>query len=604
MLLLALTETAASSYSLSSMLKLTHNAELLSNVKAVAVPPDDQGVYIASHNNQSIIHWQRNTTDGSLSKPRSLVLQDGVLRGVEHLAFSADGRYLYAAAALSEKIVYWKRNVRDGSLSNKQSLNLTDVDDNGAPIGLKPFRILLSDDGRTLFAACYAASSRVMVYNRNTSDGSLYGGWRVYTDTANKINDVLLVGDHLYVLRPDWPHLFSFTRDNVTGRAEPTSMQERWTTTFHYNPQFLAASPKGDYLYLAMPPDTFSSIRWLYKPKLVVLRRDQTTGALTESSKATPEGQPTVLAAGEHNVYLGAYLQGLLGWQRDPAAGGLSTFHRRTEDVTVLTMVVTNDQKSWYGVSPDYKGLLVWQCVNESDTEGTGTIADDLSKGLGALAEHGRGTIIFMCVCLLVGVGVYIAKSSQHKKNKVNDLYGLREAAQAPNDADPAAVLSLWEAIVRARTRNAQRMPAAAESSASRPSVLPNVPGSSDVSRVGSPGVASSVGIPGGVASPALSSTALLRSPGVEAAVGAAAVGREFRAMFPPSYPGSPLVMSARAGQADEEVAEEGGDREAAREREEEAARARADDMVAAAEWNRRATGQRPPPSYLTSFFH
>ncbi|MFC1726539.1 beta-propeller fold lactonase family protein, partial [candidate division KSB1 bacterium] len=151
--------------------------EGLDFVKGVAVSPDGNHVYTAAKNDNSVVVFSRNQTDGSLTYVEQLIdagtdgdgnTIDGLV-WVNDVVVSPGGGFVYAAGTDDKSITVFKRDKADGTLTFMQTNIDATVDGFGNTIdGLNyPERLDWSPDGKHLFAS--SQGNEIAVFKRVTA---------------------------------------------------------------------------------------------------------------------------------------------------------------------------------------------------------------------------------------------------------------------------------------------------------------------------------------------------------------------------------------------------------------------------------------------------
>ncbi len=169
---------------------------------ALAISPDDNFIYSAGFNADSIGIYQRDDTDGRLSLVGQVVDEAGGisgLNGVSALSISSDGTFLYALGTLDNSLNVFARNTSSGMLNLTQTLS----EGVGGVSGLQtPASLVLSPDGAQL----YVGGAGISQFNRNSSTGELSFSGQIQNGSGvsgtNNSNRLVLSSDgaHLYVV--------------------------------------------------------------------------------------------------------------------------------------------------------------------------------------------------------------------------------------------------------------------------------------------------------------------------------------------------------------------------------------------------------------------
>ncbi|HEX9438076.1 MAG TPA: beta-propeller fold lactonase family protein, partial [Roseiflexaceae bacterium] len=257
----------------------------------VATSPDGKNVYATDFGDNLVMVFTRNTTTGNITFLQNKINGVGGVSGIAApylVTVSADGKNVYVAGSASDSIVTFQRNSTDGSLTFLHSVK------RGDPYLCLPactqldaldgaYGIALSPDGQYGYISSIN-DNKVLVLNRNTTTGALEfapltGPVQVYTSQASAAYGIALSPDgaNLYLAGYFSDSLEVLKRDAVNGTL---SFVER-----HVNGQLgvdglngvfrVTVSPDGAYVYTASYDDS----------AVTVFKRDQSTGKLTYITK-------------------------------------------------------------------------------------------------------------------------------------------------------------------------------------------------------------------------------------------------------------------------------------------------------------------------------
>jgi len=222
---------------------------------AVAISPDGRNLYVAASKSDAITIFDRDPRTGALTQPAGAggcVAADTAsgcaravgLRGPNSVAVSPDGRNLYATARTPGSIVAFTRNRTTGTLtqiSDGGCIAVVTLPGCAAGRGLAAAdAVAVSPDGRSVYAAAFAGNA-IAAFARNASTGALTQSPGAAGCLVNEPADGC-----------------------ATGLALAS-------------PEGLAVSPDGTSVYVASALSN----------SLVALRRDASTGALTQPSGAS-----------------------------------------------------------------------------------------------------------------------------------------------------------------------------------------------------------------------------------------------------------------------------------------------------------------------------
>jgi 6-phosphogluconolactonase (cycloisomerase 2 family) len=173
---------------------------------------DGKNLYVASFSSDSLVTFDRDTTSGYLSNPRSI--QKGVagsnpmLTGASDVRVSPDGKNVYAVSFFGNAIITWDR-ADNGSLYNARSFN---GDGNSSYSMFNVFGLGMAIDGRWVFVTSQVPGA-IIAFSRNSTTGNL-SLRQVITDTA----DIALDGARRAMVSPDDLTVFVASYDaNTVG---------------------------------------------------------------------------------------------------------------------------------------------------------------------------------------------------------------------------------------------------------------------------------------------------------------------------------------------------------------------------------------------------
>jgi DNA-binding beta-propeller fold protein YncE len=202
----------------------------LAGVFSVAVSPDGRNVYAAGTNDNSLVVFSRDAMTGKLAFTAAKTNgMDGVsgLAGAAAVAVSPDGKSVYVTGENDDAVVAFDRNPSDGTLSfvqmQKNGVNGVSGLDSADGVAVSP-------DGTNVYVAGFV-SSTVAVFRRDTTSGAL-------TFTQVKINGFEGVdgidgascvtvspdGKHVYVTGQNENALVLFARDGTSGELSFVSV--------------------------------------------------------------------------------------------------------------------------------------------------------------------------------------------------------------------------------------------------------------------------------------------------------------------------------------------------------------------------------------------
>ncbi|MCK6559485.1 beta-propeller fold lactonase family protein [bacterium] len=375
------------------------------NVSDLALSPDGRYLYGVCQNQQTLLLFTRDTTNGKIVLKQ--VIQDSVFgrrRGTvpfvernHKLLISPDGRHLYWFYSGIGLVATFARNIESGEIEKVQVLR------NGAPElgGLNvPAWIAISPDGKRFYGGG-KNGTRMTIIGRNSVSGKidyqdLYdigptpdGRWEYGTVTespdgrqvyiTNAATDALLVlsydsknerlmllqkitqnspdnlvvssdGMHLYFLHYDNASYFAlYQRDDSTGLL--TAVNDHLLKIDYYTsdqPSRICMSPNGDAIYMIDGRSRHS-----------IFKRDVSTGALSLAQQFKNNIGGTDRLRGSRSVEVSPDGRFLYVAARFEDAG-ISTFSRQQED-GILSLVGSDALASLNAMvmAPDGRHLYV-----------------------------------------------------------------------------------------------------------------------------------------------------------------------------------------------------------------------------------------------------
>jgi DNA-binding beta-propeller fold protein YncE len=157
--------------------------------EAIAISPDDRGVYVAASGSDAIAVFARNSRSGTLRQPKGAAgcvaakAAHGCapaigLLGPNSVAISPDGRYVYATSREGASVTSFHRNRKTGALRQLPPSSAGCI--SGLPIpGCAAGRALsgpdvvaISPDGRNLYVGAFFGNA-VAAFARNPENGAL-----------------------------------------------------------------------------------------------------------------------------------------------------------------------------------------------------------------------------------------------------------------------------------------------------------------------------------------------------------------------------------------------------------------------------------------------
>jgi 6-phosphogluconolactonase (cycloisomerase 2 family) len=125
----------------------------LDRVNSVEVSPDGSNLYATGFNDDAITIFDRNSVDGLLTYVGNLKNGiDGVegMNGPTRLTVSNDGEHIYVTSSNDDAIVAFRRDLTDGTLTFESAVFDLDTDVNGLDGAMS---VTVSPDGKNMYAA-------------------------------------------------------------------------------------------------------------------------------------------------------------------------------------------------------------------------------------------------------------------------------------------------------------------------------------------------------------------------------------------------------------------------------------------------------------------
>lgn len=171
----------------------------------VVVSPDGKNLYAISDDDNAVVTFKRNRKgklrfiDAKVNGQNGVVDLDGPCCS---LAISRDGRSVYIPAESGDSIIAFKRKLKTGRLRFQQS----NLNDQGGITGMvDPLEVVVSRDGRNVYAASYADPSVIYRFNRARTGKLRFAQAIRKTDPGKAVID----GSWRLALSPDDRHLYA-----------------------------------------------------------------------------------------------------------------------------------------------------------------------------------------------------------------------------------------------------------------------------------------------------------------------------------------------------------------------------------------------------------
>jgi DNA-binding beta-propeller fold protein YncE len=292
------------------------------------VSPDDEHLYVTGRESDSVLVFDRDPVDGSLTLVQTLTDGSGGVDGLDGavgVAVSPDGAHVYVSAIEDDSVATFARDAITGMLTfvEVQRDGVGGVDGLANPLG-----VALSADGLHVYVTG-VLDDAVAVFSRNGGTGAL-----TFVEVERHgVNGVQrLNGPEGIVVAPDGGHVYVASNGDFVG--------EQGVVTFARNPltgalTYVDSTPDGR-RHLAISPDGLQvyALQEISKNGrgLVAFARDPGTGLLTTLqampawSGNMPElvnGNAIAVTAGGDRVYV-AQSQTLVQMARDVATGLLT----------------------------------------------------------------------------------------------------------------------------------------------------------------------------------------------------------------------------------------------------------------------------------------
>ncbi|MDJ0654108.1 MAG: beta-propeller fold lactonase family protein [Xanthomonadales bacterium] len=336
----------------------------LGGVSDSLISGDSNFVYALGANGGNLLAYRRaggslvledTITDGAMSGG----LMVSGLAGAEGLALAADGTQLYVAATASNQLLVFNRDTGDGSLALFQVLS--NGQDNVTSL-TGPVDIAVAPGGGQVYVAAPAADS-IVQFNRDSSgvltfDERVRDGFGTIAPDSNVIRGVSALsisgtGDSLVAAGTGSDRLVSFRINPVDGNLEYRGANDAAATPTLTAPRDVIISRSGIAVYAITASEVFA------------FAHDSTTGEFSlievESSGAGSNPAFGGLAAfvlttdGSKMIVASTATRELLLFHRDFASGSL----RFGGLVGEASAGPTLDDVSALAVSPDDRELLV-----------------------------------------------------------------------------------------------------------------------------------------------------------------------------------------------------------------------------------------------------
>jgi 6-phosphogluconolactonase (cycloisomerase 2 family) len=285
----------------------------------VAIDSSGAHVYAVDRDTNTIHAITRDPLTGTLTPLQELTDGSGGVDGLARaadVALSPDGGSVYVAGAGDAAVVAFERDGSTGTLTFIEA----DADAaSGTSELVDPARPIVAPDGLHVYVPSFSLTgtffTRLVVFSRNTLDGSLTLGPVALSGVS--FEDVVISqdGNHVYVARRLPDQVEAYARSTATGALTPIASYPGPGSGE------LSASPDGRHVYAS--PCTPTAVQ--------VFERDGVSGLLTPGAMTSPPlGVFTFSADGRF-----AYADGEGGFDvyaRDPGTGALTFVAREDND--------------------------------------------------------------------------------------------------------------------------------------------------------------------------------------------------------------------------------------------------------------------------------
>ena len=246
------------------------SADGLNRPFGLAVSRDGESVYVASADDDAVVHFDRDPTTGALTwvgciddndapqGPDTCAGSTNGLDGAKSVAVSPDGRSVYVIGLEDDAVVRLARSTANGTLTPGNCIDDTNgADSCGAGFaGLNnPFAVAVSPDGTSVYAAVHGHDSIVRLIQNAGTDTISYAGCiddndsglatcASSTDGLSGARSIAISpdGESLYVASEADDAVVRFQRDTGGGGLIPPAASTTTTPAPTHVPRPLTAS--------------------------------------------------------------------------------------------------------------------------------------------------------------------------------------------------------------------------------------------------------------------------------------------------------------------------------------------------------------------------
>ncbi|MDM8567761.1 beta-propeller fold lactonase family protein [Candidatus Halobeggiatoa sp. HSG11] len=240
----------------------------LGNASSVSLSPDEKFLYVAGFKDNSVVVFQRNATDGTLSYQQTLSNEmEGIDGLAGALAVLAQEDYVYVAGAIDDAITIFQRDAETGLLTYQETIQFADSQ---RLDGINS--ISITEDEDYLFTTS-ANGNKLSVFRREEG-----GKLNYRNDNMPANGSVVIKDEYIYSINSSSLSVFKFfpksglltvveTLDDDSVLVESSNKKVDGLA----DASDLTLSPDASYLYVTARSDN----------SIAVFKRDAETGKLT-----------------------------------------------------------------------------------------------------------------------------------------------------------------------------------------------------------------------------------------------------------------------------------------------------------------------------------